>query len=359
MKNKILSLSLGRGLLVLAGLLSMCKKDRIDTKPTVQNEVRTETEKPGKVKSPDYHLSDAQNYQLIRSFQQSSGNAARDGGSADSLAVDSAQYTLEASINFDYDRAGGSDKLDIHYDLRTYSFNTSSTSHITNGYIRSTELSSIYHALQMHLDSITNDSVTVAAIDVLAYIDDMTTGAGHFEVTAVVMKAAAVPGTPSLCSTAPWTSGLVPNCSWAEVNSFLSCSSGYTTPGARARFQKEANCRDYYYGGCANGYYFPVVIMVTVSGAPGGMLYYGPQTTPTAYCTAAPAVCLTAANFNSMLANIKTYVNTFPYLPGTVFVDNSVVIIEKANIYSATNVEMYWDMTFMRGYRGCRPYPMD
>lgn len=356
----------GTGVILFATTLTMCKKDSKSCKTAPeQSYPKTDkhgvVQKEGMVKSPDYHFSAKQNYDLVKAFKAQADNKARGQGGADDVALDFAQYELEASINFDFDSYGGSSMLEVHQDISIYPFNNDAT-HPASGYISAEELNDIYDQLRARFNALVSTTVKIAAIDVVAYIDD-DSGKGHFEVAASVMQVTAG-GTPLRCATAPWApAATYANCSQAEMNGIFSCGlfsypAGVT--GVRAQFQAEMNCRDVVYNGCENGYYFPVVTTVSVwPVANDTRLYNGPTTNVlNGYCSAAMGTTLSGAVFNSKLANAKAFVLNDCSNSGLDLVDNSTLInLHGWGISQTANGVMLWELVFQKGVRHCRPDP--
>lgn len=369
MKRKSIStLFMVTGAVLFAGSFTMCRKDAKTCKASPeQSYPKTDkngvVQKEGMVPSPDYHLTDKQNYELVKAFKARSKTKSRGQGGADDIALDLAQYELEASINFDFDSYGGSSMLDVHQDVSSYSFN-SGADHPGSGYISSTELNGIYDQLRARFNAIVSTTVKIAAIDVVAYIDDAT-GKGHFEVAASVMQTTSA-GNPYRCATAPWLANAsYAHCSQAEMNGFFSCGLfAYPTgiTGVRAQFQAEMNCRDLIYAGCDNGYYFASVNTVSVwPVANDTRLYSGPTTNVlNGYCSAAMGTTLSGAVFNNKLANAKAFVLNDCYSSGLDLVDNSTLInLHGWGISQTATGVMLWELVFQKGVRHCRPDPID
>jgi len=354
MKNKTLKPALGMGLIALALGLSMCKKQQVSDQ---QPDNPATVSKPGMVPSPDYHLNEAQNYKLVMDFKKSAQLTARGGGSPDSLEVDSAQYTLEAAINFDFDYPANADMLEVSYDVSNYAFNADASARPSPGYIYRSELNAISAYMHDHFNTILTAGSRIAAIDVVAYIDDAATGEGHFEVTASVM---AVNGQPYRCATNIWNATTnYPNANWSEINGIFNCGLfTYSQPGVRLQFQAAMNCRDLYYAGCTNGYYFPVVTTVSSQAAPNdNRLFYATTANALSFC-GGTAGFLSGATYNSKLVNAKNYVlNNVATTPGGVsLVDNSTTVtLGGYQVPQSAAGVLYWTLSFQKGVRNCRP----
>lgn len=353
----------------LVSAFTMCKKEtRTCSSPSTSQSLVIDKngmiEKKGLVPSVDYKLSDKENYDLVKAFKQRKKSAARTGGGGapDSLRVDSAQYMLESSLNFDFDAIGGDGMLDIHSDVATYSFNLDAASRAGYGYLLSSELNMIYDQLRTYYAAMVNTDTKIAAIDVEAFIDD-DSGQGHFEVTATVMKTNAITGLYR-CTSNIWSPTTnYAGCTSAQIATiFGSCSTGFPAglTGVSTRFQAELNCSDKQYIGCLYGYWYPVVnnCFYIPTGMSDTKLYQGPSTTAFNYCSGAASTLQTGASFNSKLANTKVYMPAYiaSIWPTQSLIGNSATIIPQNTVGSSGPI-IYWLLKFQRGVRTCRPAP--
>lgn len=358
-RNNISTLLIGAGAILFAGTLAMCKKDSKSCKTGPDQPSASKGKHGVPIKSAADQFTDEQTYELIRSFKAKTGKNSRSEDWSGDVALDIAEYELEASVNFDFDSYGGADMLDVSQDVSGYPF-TIDASDPANLSVSSTELNDIYSDLQARFNAMISTTVKISGIDVTTYVDNAT-GQGYFEVTASVMKPN-LSGLLYKCETNVWNSTQqYANCSWNEINSFFSCGLNQfpTNPpvtGVRADFQAEMNCRDLGYIGCDNGYYFTGITTVTETAYSGhSFLYYGPTVNTLSYCNAAASTLLSGSTYNSMLAGAKSFV--LGNCPPLSLVDNSTVVnTYGVPIPSTANGIMYWDMKFQKGTRRCKPH---
>lgn len=252
--------------------------------------------------------------------------------------------------------------LDIHSDVSSYSFNLDASSRVVNGYILSSELNMIYDQLRTYYSAMVNADTKIAAIDVEAFIDDAS-GAGHFEVTATVMKTNAIIGLYKCTSNIWGPTTSYAGCTSAQIATiFGSCSTGFpgTLTGVSTRFQAELNCSDKRYVGCLNGYWYPVVsnVFYIPTGMNDTKMYQGPATSSFNYCSGAPSTLQTGAVFNSKLSTTKMYMPSYiaSLWPTQSLIDNSATIIPQTTVGGSGTI-IYWLLKYQRGVRTCRPTP--
>lgn len=356
-QHTIFPLFSGMGIILFSLTLSMCKKESKSCKIAPEQSSSGKQKQGVPIKSAADKFTDEQTYELIRAFKAQARKNSRSADWTGDVALDIAEYELEASINFDFDSYGGPDMLDVSLDVTTYPF----TVDPANLSISSTDLNDIYSQLQARFNAMISSTVKISAIDVTTYIDDASTGQGHFEARASVMKPN-LSGLLYKCTADVWSpTQQYANCDWTEINSFFSCGlnqfpAGVT--GVRADFQAEMNCRDLAYIGCDNGYYFTGIIPVTFTpGSTYPFLYNGPTVNALDYCNAASSTLLSGATYNGMLASAKSKVlnncsNSFLSL-----VDNSTVVTSHGvSLSQSANGYMYWTISFQKGTRRCKPH---
>ncbi len=357
-RNNIFPLFLGMGLILFSFALSMCKKESKSCKPAPEQQTSSKKKQGFLVKSAAGKFTDEQTYELIRAFKAQAGKNSRSTGWTGDVALDIAEYELEASINFDFDSYGGPDMLDVSLDVSTYPF-TIDAADPANLSISSSELNDIYADLQARFNAMISSTLKISAIDIVTYADT-DTGQGFFEVTASVMKPN-LSGLLYKCTANVWaTSQQYANCDWSEVNSFFTCGGNqypWSPPyGVRADFQAEMNCRDLGYIGCDNGYYFTGITTVNITaGSSYSFLYEGPTVNTLAYCNATASTLLSGATYNTMLANAKSFVLNDCANSSLSLVDNSTIVTSHG-VALSFNGYMYWKMSFQKGTRRCKPH---
>jgi len=364
MKHSFLRPAIGAGLIALALTLGMCKKNpttchepEAKDKPTVN--AQGLIDKPGRVKNPEYKLSDKQAYDAVMAFKQLVGSDAQARGGPDSLQLDSALYLIESSINYDYDYPPKVDFLELSEDVSSYNFMAGGSE--ADRYISNAVVNDVNTALHNRYDALMASGAVLMAIDVEAFIDDASTGQGHFEVSASVAN---INIQPFRCNTSPWNPNVnYSGASWSYISGLFNCGAA-TWPagltGADVTFQKGLNCRDLYYNGCANGYWFPVVNTVTKisSGLNDPYLYECQGTSVYNYCTGNSIITKPGSYFNTKLAATRSYIPAYinSMWPGQTFVDNSALIFNQ-NTVSTSGTVIYWLLKYQRGVRNCRPIP--
>ncbi len=174
---------------MFATVFFTCKKapdvgldNRLETK------ISSSGEKKVKVISPNYNFSSQQVCKLIRTFKSEKQIEAKSTEleiDSDSLQLDSAQYLLEATINFDFD-SESDDATKTEYVVSTYTFNYI-FNETTNEYkISTSDLIDVYDQISNSLNNIiSEDSTYISAVDVQGYITEENLA--YFEVTTAKM----------------------------------------------------------------------------------------------------------------------------------------------------------------------------
>ncbi|MBX3163630.1 MAG: hypothetical protein KF900_04065 [Bacteroidetes bacterium] len=170
----IVACALTTGLIVVS-----CKKDKTYT---ANNETTPVNAKNGKIKSLQCsNLSGKQVLQMVKTFKQSSQNAAKTSSLdvEDALPLDSAEFLIEATLNYDFDyHADSIIGNEEHSD--TFTFTT-----MADGRIAVDEMQRLYSVMGSAISDYVSADRKIAVVDLETFTE---AGGGHFELTTVVIK---------------------------------------------------------------------------------------------------------------------------------------------------------------------------
>lgn len=173
-----------------AGLIAVaCKKNNSIYNTDAQTALANTNGKSGQIKSRDYNVTGKQVKQLVTTFKQSGKNAEKtsDLDVTVNLPLDSAEFLIEAVINYDFDMRTDT-VVETRSDSASFSFIIAD-----DGKIAPSDLLEVYAAMTAHFNGIINDYTQMAVIDVETYID--ADGNGRFVTLSVIQS---VPNPPQI-----------------------------------------------------------------------------------------------------------------------------------------------------------------
>jgi hypothetical protein len=363
MKTKLILGSAVTVFIIFAVTFTMCTKEK--SKRFLPDGMQTEqTLKPDKnnfikVKSPEYFLSDKQILSLIKSFKENSkmteSSRTSTLSSSDSLSLDSAQYLLEATINYDFDHTS-TQGMDTKYDVTTYNYTYNSESN----YITTADVGSIYQNLYSYFEVMINEGFLIAAIDVQGYSEP--TGSGYFEVSASVLSNAAVFNCPTAHFSQSFSYYILTSANIIQSH-FATPPSYYPNPNAIAAdyyMPSKLNCKDLYDNTCDEGYFYPNVTKHWYK--PTGANIYMPFIPKQPQANYASGTNWSSINYfggtqlSNFVNNSQTLMANSVVAPHSL-VDNSAgisTIFDGPEGSSPYNLGYHWQLTWQTGERVCR-----
>jgi hypothetical protein len=349
---------------IFGTFFTKCVKDKgIFMHAKIEDQVTKPSKNEGynvKVSSPKYSLTSKQLYDLIHTFKENGKSKGKSSELSpnETLSIDSAQYLLEATINFDFDYTS-TDATDTRYQETTYYFEYDGD----NGVMSTEEATSIYESMYTRFNDVIGGDSLIAAIDVQAYITP-SLSTGYFVVTAAVLAT----GTQYQCNTGGFGANnyyiLAPT---AVIQAHFAIPASYW-PNANATdasyyFPSKVNCSEFFWGACEQGYYFSSIsLYLHQPNSPSDIYMPFISLQPQANYASGPAWSsinyFNATDMNGFVSNTKSLIAGSYSAPFTL-VENSASVhptFVGPDGNSPYNLSYFWILKWATGERVCR-YP--
>ena len=237
LKNKTLLTAL-IGLSILAG----CKKEAQQISSPLANTSNEQSSKRLEIEQSIYNLSPEQTTRIVKSFKAGiKNNISSRLIEADSLALDSSIFVIEAALNYDYDYV----KND-NYENSFKTIERSIAVSVNGEKVSSNDIEELYNNFKSAIDSTISDSIKVQVIDMQVYSDvsNPVNPVFYFSASLSYIKLLYItPCGPITLAASPWRSKYL----------FFGCSSTPITDGPKILNQR-LSCG--FYTNCNNDYYF-------------------------------------------------------------------------------------------------------
>jgi hypothetical protein len=342
------------GVLILALVMS-CKKPQ-SANPIFENKTET-TEQAGKrkIEQKKYDLTSEQTYEVIKKFKSIKGKDEKNIQGrlieADSAAVDSSVFVIEAAINFDFDEI-----MNESYKSGRLSTEFSIPVSSDGQKVNSNDLEELYGSLTDYLITNTTADIRAQIVDIEAYIADETNVIYHVEVVTFDLRSSP-PCAPISVSGSP----------------FLSAFQGFGCSGnpandATTLMNQNIKCT-FLPTSCYYGTYFTNVISINTNqnnlfsswsglylSSSNSFLFSSTPLTTSQHCNATYKT-LTASQINSFLSGGKSQLlANIPSTPSNMIIALGAYVPKSWLIASGSGsyYKVFWDLTAAYGVKNCR-----
>jgi hypothetical protein len=336
-------------------LVTSCKKPQ-SVNPALESTTET-TEQPGrhKIEQKKYDLTSEQTNEVIKKFKGIKGENEKNLQArlieADSVAVDSSIFVLEAAINFDFDEI-----MDQSYKSGKLSTEFSIPISSDGRKVNSNDLESLYGSVTDYLMANTTEYIRAQIVDIAAY----TTNQG--QVTYQVEVA-----TFDLRSSPPCAAISVGSSPYLLAFQGFGCS-GNPANDATTLMNQNIKCT-FLPAPCTYGIFYTNVVSINTNqsnlfsswsglylSSSNAFLFSSTPLTTSQHCNAAHKT-LTASQVNSFLSNGKAQMTS--YLPSTPanmiiasggYTPKSLLMAPLGGSY----YKVFWDLNAVYGVKNCR-----